>query len=72
MTMEQHCKNSQTTPEEVRQRYRKEAERRVRVMLAARAIAEAEQISSSRRRSRRVPPSGRPAGDPRKPRSARC
>lgn len=44
LTVEQHCKNSHTTPEALRQRYRDEAESRVRVMLAARAIAEAEQI----------------------------
>ena len=44
ITLEQHCKNSHTTPEALRQRYRDEAESRVRVMLAARAIAEAEQI----------------------------
>ena len=41
LTVEQHCKNSHTTPEALRQRYRDEAESRVRVMLAARAIAEA-------------------------------
>lgn len=44
LTVEQHCKNSHTTPEALRQRYRDEAESRARVMLAARAIAEAEQI----------------------------
>ena len=44
LTVEQHCKNSHTTPEALRQRYRDEAESRARAMLAARAIAEAEQI----------------------------
>ena len=44
ITLEKHCKNSHTTPEALRQRYRDEAESRARVMLAARAIAEAEQI----------------------------
>ena len=44
ITLEQHCKNSHTTPEALRQRYRDEAESRARAMLAARAIAEAEQI----------------------------
>lgn len=44
LTIEQHCKNSHTTEQALRQRYRDEAEGRIRVMLAARAIAEAEQI----------------------------
>ena len=44
ISMEQHCKNSHTTPEALRQRYRDEAESRVRVMLAARAIAESETV----------------------------
>ena len=44
LTVEQHCKNSHTTPEALRQRYRDEAESRARVMLAARAIAESETV----------------------------
>ena len=45
LTVEQHCKNSHTTPEALRQNYRAEAEKRVRFVLAARAIAEAENIT---------------------------
>ena len=45
LTIEQHCKNSRTTPEALQQRYRDEAEGRIRVVLAARAIAQAEQIA---------------------------
>ena len=45
LTVEQHCKNAHTTPEALRQGYRAEAEKRVRFVLAARAIAEAEGIT---------------------------
>ena len=45
LTLEQHCKNSHTTPEALEQNYRAQAESRIRVMLAARAIAEAEHIT---------------------------
>lgn len=45
LTVEQHCKNAHTTPEALRQSYRAEAEKRVRFVLAARAIAEAEGIT---------------------------
>ena len=47
ITLEKHCKNSHTTPEALRQRYRDEAESRARVMLAARAIAEAEHLEAT-------------------------
>ena len=42
---EEYCKNSHTTPEQVAENYRRDAERKVRGMLAARAIAKAEQIT---------------------------
>ena len=45
MTMELYCKNAGLTPEQVREGYRKEAERQLRAMLAVRAIAEAEKIT---------------------------
>ena len=45
LTVEQHCQNAHTTPEALRQGYRAEAEKRVRFVLAARAIAEAEGIT---------------------------
>ena len=45
MTMELYCKSAGLTPEQVREGYRKEAERQLRAMLAVRAIAEAEQIT---------------------------
>lgn len=44
ITLEQHCKNSHTTPEKLEQNYRTEAESRIRFVLAARAIADAEHI----------------------------
>lgn len=44
LTIEQHCKNSHTTPDALRADYRAKAETRIRVMLAAKAIAEAEGI----------------------------
>ena len=47
MTMELYCKSSGLTPEQVREGYRKEAERQLRAVLAVRAIAEAEQITVS-------------------------
>ena len=45
LTMELYCKSSGLTPELVRANYRKEAERKLRAMLAVRAIAEAEHIT---------------------------
>ena len=47
LTMELYCKSSGLTPEQVRAGFRQEAERRLRAMLAVRAIAEAEQITVS-------------------------
>ena len=44
ISMEQHCKNSHTTPEALEKDYRAQAESRIRFVLAARAIAEAENI----------------------------
>lgn len=45
LTMEQHCQNSHTTPEALEKGYREQAETRLRFVLAARAIAEAEHIT---------------------------
>ena len=45
MTMELYCKAGQTTPDEVRAAFRRDAERKMRSSLAVRAIAEAEQIT---------------------------
>ena len=47
MTMELYCKAGQTTPDEVRASFRRDAERKMRSILAVRAIAEAEQITVS-------------------------
>ena len=47
MTMELYCKSAGLTPEQVREGYRREAERQLRAMLAVRAIAEAEKITVS-------------------------
>ena len=44
ISMEQHCKNSRTTPEALEKNYRAQAESRIRFVLAATAIAEAENI----------------------------
>lgn len=44
LTLEQHCQNSHTTPEKLEKDYRDQAEGRIRFVLAARAIAEAEHI----------------------------
>ena len=44
ITLEQHCKNSRTTPEALEKDYRAQAESRIRFVLAAKAIAEAENI----------------------------
>ena len=44
ITLEKHCKNSHTTPEALEKDYRAQAESRIRFVLAARAIAEAENI----------------------------
>ena len=45
LTLELYCKSSGLTPEQVRANYRREAERKLRAMLAVRAIAQAEQIT---------------------------
>ena len=45
ISMEQHCKNSRTTADALRAGYRADAERKIRTMYAARAIAEAEGIT---------------------------
>lgn len=47
ISMEDFCKGSHTTPEALEERYRKDAERRMRSVLAARAIAEQEHIEVS-------------------------
>ena len=41
MTLAQHCQKQNTTPEALEKGFRAEAEKRIRVMLAARAIADA-------------------------------
>ena len=45
ISLEQPCKNSRTTAEALRAGYRADAERKIRTMYAARAIAEAENIT---------------------------
>ena len=45
ITLERHCRNSHTTAEALRSGYRADAERKLRTMLAARAIAQAEGIT---------------------------
>ena len=45
ITLERHCRNSHTTAEALRSGYRADAERKLRTMLAARAIAQAEDIT---------------------------
>ena len=47
MTMELYCKAGQTTPDGVRAAFRRDAERKMRSILAVWAIAEAEQITVS-------------------------
>lgn len=47
MSMELYCKAGNTTPEQVRAAFRRDAERKMRSILAVRAIAEAEQITVS-------------------------
>ena len=47
MTMELYCKTNQTTPDGVRAAFRRDAERKMRSILAVRAIAEAEKITVS-------------------------
>ena len=47
-TLETHCKNSHTTAAELRSSYRADAARKLRTMLASRAIAEAEDITVSK------------------------
>lgn len=42
-----YCKNSNTTPEQIDQNYRRDAERRIRNAMATKAIAEAENITVS-------------------------
>ena len=45
MTMELYCKAGNTTPEQVRAAFRRDAERKMRSILAVRAIADAEHIT---------------------------
>ena len=45
LSLEDHCKKQNTTPAALEKGYRDEAEKRIRVMLAARAIADAEGIT---------------------------
>ena len=47
MSMELYCRAGNTTPEQVRAAFRRDAERKMRSILAVRAIAEAEQITVS-------------------------
>ena len=47
MTMELYCKAGQTTPDGVRAAFRRDAERKMRSILAVQAIAKAEQITVS-------------------------
>ena len=61
-----------TTPEALRQLGRDEGREPGRCMLAARAIAEAEQIAVHRRRSTPSTAVWPPCTRPRRPRSARC
>ena len=48
ISLETHCKNSHTTAEALRAGYRADAERKLRTMLASRAIAQAEGITVSK------------------------
>lgn len=45
LTLEKHCQNQNTTPEDLEKSFRDQAETRIRVMLAARAIADVENIT---------------------------
>lgn len=45
ITLDFYCEKSSTTPQELREGFRREAERQMRCMLAVRAIAEAENIT---------------------------
>lgn len=47
LSMELYCQTNHTTPEQVRAAFRRDAERKMRSILAVRAIAEAEQITVS-------------------------
>lgn len=47
ISMELYCRTNNTTPEQVRAAFRRDAERRMRSILAVRAIAEAEKITVS-------------------------
>ena len=47
ITLEQHCSRNHTTPEQLRAEYYRDAERKLRALLAVRAIAEAEHITVS-------------------------
>ena len=47
MTLELYCKAGQTDPDKLRAAFRRDAERKMRSVLAVRAIAEAEQITVS-------------------------
>ena len=72
MTMELYCKSAGLTPEQVREGYRKEAERQLRAMLAVRAIAEAEKITVTQQEVDARSPAFPSCTTPRKKRSARC
>lgn len=45
LTLEKYCQDEKTTPEQLFERYRKDAESKMRALLAVRAIAQAEQIT---------------------------
>ena len=72
MTLEAYCRSCCTTPEELKESFRKIAEKRMRSVLAAKAISEAEGITVAQAGSRGgVPPAGRPGTTPPRRRSAR-
>ena len=50
ITLEQHCKNSRTTPEALEKDYRAQAESRIRFVLAAKAIAAEEACTEEYRK----------------------
>lgn len=49
MTLEAYCRSCRTTPEELKESFRKIAEKRMRSVLAAKAISEAEGITVAKR-----------------------
>ncbi len=72
MTMELYCKAGQTTPDEVRAAFRRDAERKMRSILAVQAIAKAEQITVSNAEVDAEYVRLSKLHDTRKPRSAMC